>query len=139
MNLSENCKILLVKAGQVSGDSAVVTDLVDMAGFKEVIFIGNLATNNAGNFVHLQQDDKADGSTLADLKGTKTGSNKKEFKVGIARPQKRYVALKITRAGAATATGNVWAILFKASKMPKASATETLDEAFFISPAEGTP
>lgn len=139
MNLSENCKILLVKAGQASGDSAITTDLVDMAGYKEVIFIGNLATNNAGNFVNLQQDDKSNGSTLADLKGTRACANKKEFKVGLARPEKRYVALKITRAGAATVTGNVWAILFKAAKMPKTSETDTLDEVFFVSPGEGTP
>ena len=44
----------------------------------------------------------AAGSSLADLAGTKIASNEQYFKIGLVRPKKRYVALKITR-GASTA------------------------------------
>ena len=54
MNLSENCKVLMVKAAQDSGDSAVTTDVVDMAGYREVVFLGSITTKNAANFVNLQ-------------------------------------------------------------------------------------
>ncbi|MDD3917374.1 MAG: hypothetical protein PHX00_09505 [Synergistaceae bacterium] len=136
MNLSENCKVLMVKAGQASGDSAITTDVVDMAGYREVVFIGSITTKNAANFVNLQEDSDPAGGTLADLAGTKAASNKTYFKLGLVRPQKRYVALKITR-GVATATGPVWAILFKARQAPITSAATDLDEETHVSPVAG--
>lgn len=138
MNLSQNCKAVLVKAGQSDGTAAITTDLVDMSGYREVVFVGTIATNNAGNFVSLQQDAASSGVTAADLKGTKTASNKKQFKVGLIRPTKRYVRLKLTR-GVSTVTGDIWALLFKSSTAPQVSATNNLDEALFVAPAEGTP
>ena len=136
MNLSENCKVLMVKAGQASGDTAIVTDVVDMAGYREVVFIGSITTKNEANFVNLQEGSASD--TLADLAGTKAASNKTYFKVGLIRPLKRYVAAKITR-GSATATGPVWAILFKSRAAPITSAATDLDEETHVSPIAGTP
>ena len=116
MNLSENCKVVLAKAAQEAGVSAVTTDVIDMAGYREIVFVGSIATKNAGNFANLQEDDAAAGSSLADLAGTKIASNEQYFKIGLVRPKKRYVALKITR-GSSTATvtryvcercGTVW-------------------------------
>jgi len=137
VNLSENCKVLMVKAAQNSSTDAIVTDLVDMAGYREVVFIGSITTKNAQNFVNLQEDSASTGDTLADLAGTKAASNKTYFKLGLVRPQKRYVALKITR-GVATATGPVWAILFKARQAPITSAAADLDEETHLSPIAGT-
>ena len=137
MNLSGNCKVLMVKAGQASGTDAIVTDVVDMAGYREVVFIGSITTKNALNFVNLQEDSASTGATLADLAGTKCASNKTYFKLGLIRPRKRYVAAKITR-GSATATGPVWAILFKARQAPITSAAADLDEETHLSPIAGT-
>jgi len=137
VNLSENCKVLMVKAGQASGTDAIVTDVVDMAGYREVVFIGSITTKNALNFVNLQEDSASTGDTLADLAGTKCASNKTYFKLGLIRPRKRYVAAKITR-GVATATGPVWAILFKARQAPITSAAADLDEETHLSPIAGT-
>ena len=137
MNLSENCKVLMVKAGQASGTDAITTSVVDMAGYREVVFIGSITTKNAANFVNLQEDSAANGATLADLKGTKVASNKTYFKLGLVRPLKRYVAAKITR-GSSTATGPVWAILFKARQGPVTSAAADLDEETHLSPIAGT-
>ena len=137
MNLSENCKVLMVKAGQASGTEAITTDVVDMAGYREVVFLGSITTKNAANFVNLQEDSASTGATLADLKGTKAASNKTYFKLALVRPKKRYVAAKITR-GVATATGPVWAILFKARQAPITSAAADLDEETHVSPVAGT-
>ena len=137
MNLSENCKVVLAKAAQEAGVSAVTTDVIDMAGYREIVFVGSIATKNAGNYANLQEDDVAAGSSLADLAGTKIASNEQYFKIGLVRPKKRYVALKITR-GASTATGDVWAFLFNARKAPIASATTALKEETHMSPAAGT-
>ena len=137
MNLSENCKVLMVKAAQESGDSAITTSVVDMAGYREVVFLGSITTKNAGNFVNLQEASDSAGDTLADLAGTKCASNKTYFKLGLIRPRKRYVAAKITR-GSTTATGPVWAILFKARQAPITSAATDLDEETHVSPIAGT-
>lgn len=137
MNLSENCKVLMVKAGQTSGTDAITTDVVDMAGYREVVFLGSITTKNAANFVNLQEGSDSAGNTLADLAGTKCASNKTYFKLGLIRPRKRYVAAKITR-GSATATGPVWAILFKARQAPITSAATDLDEETHVSPIAGT-
>lgn len=135
MNLSENCKVLMVKAAQSAGTDAIVTDVVDMAGYREVVFLGSITTKHADNFVNLQEGSAS--TSLADLAGTKAASNKTYFKVGLVRPLKRYVAAKITR-GSETATGPVWAILFKARQAPITSAAADLDEETHLSPIAGT-
>lgn len=127
----------MVKAAQGSGTDAITTDVVDMAGYREVVFLGSITTKNALNFVNLQEDSASNGATLADLAGTKAASNKTYFKVGLVRPLKRYVAAKITR-GSATATGPVWAILFKSRAAPITSAAADLDEETHVSPIAGT-
>ena len=134
MNLSENCKVLMVKAAQESGTDPITTDVVDMAGYREVVFLGSITTKNAANFVNLQEGSAS--ASLADLAGTKCASNKTYFKLGLIRPRKRYVAAKITR-GVATATGPVWAILFKARQAPITSAATDLDEETHVSPVAG--
>ncbi len=127
----------MVKAGQASGTEAITTDVVDMAGYREVVFLGSITTKNAANFVNLQEASDSAGDTLADLAGTKCASNKTYFKLGLIRPRKRYVAAKITR-GSTTATGPVWAILFKARQAPITSAATDLDEETHVSPVAGT-
>jgi hypothetical protein len=136
VNLSENCKVLMVKAAQDSGDSAITTSVVDMAGYREVVFLGSITTKNAANFVNLQEGSDSAGDTLADLAGTKCASNKTYFKLGLIRPRKRYVAAKITR-GSTTATGPVYALLFKSRTAPIDSAAADLDEETHVSPVAG--
>lgn len=138
MNLNENVKVVLAKAAQAAGTTAVNTDVIDMTGYREITFFGEISTNNAGNYVKLQEDNASNGATAADLAGTKTGANKKYFKLTLVRPRKRYVRLVVTR-GESSATGAIWALLSKASKAPVSSATDTLDEKTVVSPAAGTP
>ena len=119
----------MVKAAQESSTDAIVTDVVDMAGYREVVFLGSITTKNAANFVNLQEG--STGDTLADLAGTKAASNKTYFKVGLIRPLKRYVAAKITRSEPPAP----WAILFKARQAPITSAATDFDEETHVSPS----
>lgn len=137
MNLSENCKVVLAKAGQATATTAVATDVIDMSGYREIMFIGSIATKDAANFVNLQEDSTSTGGTLEDLAGTKMAAGENYFKTGLIMPRKRYVALKVTR-GVTTATGDIWAILFKGRTGAVESASTVLKEETHISPVAGT-
>ncbi|NCC68532.1 MAG: hypothetical protein EOM14_10150 [Clostridia bacterium] len=136
MNLSSNCKIILAKAAQGAATTAVTTDVIDMAGYREIIFVGTITTKAANNNVCLQEDSASTGATLADLAGTGI-ANQTYFKIGLVRPKKRYVAAKVTR-GTSSATGEIWAILFKGRTGPITSAVSALTEETHVSPDAGT-
>lgn len=135
MNLSQNCKVVLAKAAQTAATTPVTSDLIDMAGYREVVFIGTITTKNAGNFVNLQEDTVSTGASLADLAGTKI-ANQTYFKIGLVRPKNRYAAVKVTRT-VSSATGEIWAILSKPNKGPLSSTATALTEATHVSPAAG--
>jgi len=138
MNAAENQKIILAKAAQEAGTDAVTSDVIDMAGYKEITFVGGFGTKNTGNFANVQQDTASTGASLADLLGTKCGANEAHFAVSIVRPRERYVALKMTR-GASTTTTPLYAILSGPRKGPVSSdLAGTLDAEVHYSPAEGT-
>jgi len=138
MNAAENQKIILAKAAQEAGTDAVTSDVIDMAGFSEITFIGGFGTKNAGNYANGQQDTDPAGGTLADLLGTKCGANESHFALSIVRPRERYVACKLTR-GASSTTTPLYAILSGPRKGPISSdLTGTLDQEIHYSPAEGT-
>lgn len=138
MNLSKNVKVVLAKAAQASGTTAVTTDVIDTLGFQGVMFFGSIATKDAGNYATAQQGTKADGSDAADLADTKVtpATNGHSFLIDVYRPQERYVDVVITR-GQATATGDVYAVLYGPTKMPTAHGSTILAETH-ASPAEGT-
>ena len=138
MNFAENQKIILAKAAQEAGTDAVVSDVIDMAGFSEITFIGGFGTKNAGNFAKVQQDTVAAGTSLADLTGTKCGAGEAHFAFSVVKPKERYVACVLTR-GASTTTTPLYAILSKPKVGPVSSdLAGTLDAEVHISPEEGT-
>lgn len=135
MNISENCKVVLAKAAATAATSAVASDVIDTAGYTDVVIIGWMDAA-ADNTVCVAQTNAANGSGGVDLAGTKL-TNKSYFKIGVVRPSKRYLIVKIAR-GTSKATGQIWAILSNSRKAPVTSATVTLTEALHVSPAEGT-
>lgn len=137
MNLSKNVKVTLVKAGQVTGTSAVDSDAVDMSGFEGVMFVGSITTANAGNFANAAQGNTS-GGTFDDLAGTKVvpGDNGDSFMIDVYRPTDRWVRCEVTR-GATTVTGDIYAIQYGARVLPTSHGA-TIDAETHISPAEGT-
>lgn len=135
---AKDCKVVLAKATQTAGTSAVASDIIDTANFDGVCFIGSLATANAGNFASVEQGDDASLTDGADLAGTKNvpGDNGDSFLIDIYKPTDRYVRCNITR-GVSTATGDIYAVLYNGRK-PPVSHGSTIDAEYFVSPAEGT-
>lgn len=139
MNQLKNSKLILVKAGQATGTGAVTTDTIDTQGFDGVMIFGSIATVNAGNFANARQGAASNMSDAADLAGTKIvpGDNGDSFCIDIYKPLERYVDVVITRAGATTVTGDVYALLYEAHKLPTTQGA-TIDSELHVSPSEGT-
>lgn len=140
MNLNKNVKVVLAKAAQTSAGTAITTTGIDTQGFEGVMFVGSIATVNAANFAKAQQSsDDGSSDTYADLEDTKNvpGDDGDSFLIDINKPRERYVRVYIDRGGANTATGDVYAILYGASKRP-VSHGSTIDAETHASPAEGT-
>lgn len=103
------------------------------------MFVGSIATANAGNYGKVQQSsDDAAADAYADLEGTKNvpGDSGDSFLIDIYRPQERYLKCLIVR-GASTATGDVYAILYGPRDMPTTQGG-TIDAETHASPDEGT-
>lgn len=137
--ISKETKLTRIKAGQASAGTAVVSDEIDMAGFEGVIIFGSIATANAGNFVTVQTG-TVSGTVTTDVAGTKNvpGTNGYSFAVDIYKPVNRFLKATITRAGADTATGDVYALQYGPRIHPVASQGTTISMESHVSPAAGT-
>ena len=138
MNLNKNVKVVLAKAAQTAATDEVLSDAIDTAGFEGCMFVGSIATANAGNYGKVQQSSDNGADTYADLTGTKTvpTTSGDSFLIDVYHPRERYLKCSIIR-GASTATGDVYAILYGAHKAP-VSHGATIDAETHASPAEGT-
>lgn len=141
VGLEEN-SLTLQAAGASSAGTAVNGATLDMAGFDGVILFCTIATANAGNFLKAQQGEASNGSDMADLAGSKVvaDANGSIVAIDINRPKERYVRGVVIRGGANTATGDMYALRYKASDQPAANTiANVLKSLKLVSPAEGTP
>lgn len=136
MNLSKDVKVTLVAAGATSAGTAINSTAVDMSGFEGVIFIGSIATANAGNTALAAQATTSGGS-YADLAGTTVapGDSGDSFLIDVYRPRERYVRCEIDRSGTNTVTGDIYAIQYTAASKPTTHGA-TVDSILAVSPAE---
>lgn len=141
VGLEEN-SLTLQAAGAGSAGTAVNGATLDMAGYDGVIVFGTIATANAGNYLKAQEGDASDGSDMADLAGSKVVADANGQIVGfdLNRPKKRYIRGVVIRAGANTATGDLYALRYKASSKPTSNTiANVLKTLKLVSPAEGAP
>ena len=91
MNLSSNCKVVLAKAGQTAGTSAVESDIIDTLGFRAVAFLGSIATDAANNSVKIEQSDASDMSNAGDLAGSEVNvsASGNSFLIDVVRLSKQ--------------------------------------------------
>ncbi len=138
--LSEQVKIVLAKAGQAEATTDVSGDIIDMAGFDNVCFVCTIATANAANYLFAQQGAAAnlsDAAALADS-GVVTEADGMVAILDIRRPRERYLRPMVERGGAATATGDLYAILYNGMSGPQDNTVDDLKKAVILtSPAEG--
>ena len=137
MILTQNVKVTKVKDHQASAGTAIDSDSVDMQGYEGVMFIGEMITAHASNFVNLATS--SDDSTFNDLAGTKVtpGSNGDCGMIDLHKPLERYIRMEVDRGGANTAFGTIYAIQYGAGNRPPTHGA-TVVSGVHVSPAEGT-
>lgn len=140
MSLLKNAKLVLVIAGAATG-TTTLTGTVDTADYEGVMFVGSLATANAGNYAKAGQGDASNGSDAADLAGSKTlpVNNGDSFALDVYRPQKRYVTVSVVRGGATSVSGDVYAILYGPRMRPPTQGATITGQNAIASPDPGTP
>jgi hypothetical protein len=140
-NLSNAIKVTKVAAGAASGGTDVAGTTIDMQGFEGVVFVTTIATANAGNFLKAQQGVASDLSDAADLEGSKVvaAANGQVVWYDLYQPRERYVRPVVVRAGANTATGDLYAIQYGPRRLPVSNlVANTIIGEVAVSPAEGT-
>lgn len=140
MNLSKEVKITKVKAASATGTTEVTSDVVDMAGFEGVIFLTNIGSFNAGNFLKGQQDTVVGMGTVQDLEGSKVvaTANGETVFLDIYKPKERFVRASVIRAGATTVLGEIYALQYSGRVSPVDNDTvDVLLGSLLISPDEG--
>lgn len=140
-NLFKNAKLTKVAVGAVSAGTEVDGSTVDMSGYESVVFFTTIATANAGNFMKAQQGLLNDSSDANDLAGSKViaAANNQVVWIDLVKPQKRYVRAAIIRAGANTATGDVYALQYNGRNKPETNLVlNALIGSLLVSPDEGT-
>ena len=140
MQLSNEVKLRKIKASQTSAGTEVVSDIVDMAGYEGVLFFATIATANAGNYMKAQQGANAAMSDAADIAGSKVvaTANGEVVFLDIYKPSERYLTANIIRAGANTATGDIYAIQYEGKVKPEINlVTDVIIGELHITPDEG--
>lgn len=140
--LLDDVKITKLNDASAAGTSVINSAVVDMAGYDGVVFLTStgtvLATGTAT--VKVQQDTAVGMGAAADLLGTSQAfidtDDNKSVAVDVKRPLERYLRLVITRATANSDWGPIWALQYRARKLP---ITQGLDKSEqHLSPIEGT-
>ncbi len=111
---------------------------LDMSCFDSVVFITNIGTANAGNYLTLQDGDVSTLTDAADVDGSKViaATNGGVIALEIVKPKKRYIKPYVTR-GASTTAGAVYAIQFNGKKNPQTNTRSGYVTEQHISPADG--
>ena len=139
-NFLNHVKLTKVADHSVAGTDPVASAILDMAGFRGVVFFTSVGTANAGNYITVQQDDVNATGGMADLLGSKvtSGSSDEDLIVEVVQPAKRYVRAVVTR-GSSSTCESIWAALYgKGGSISSNSVTGTQIAEVHASPAEGT-
>lgn len=119
-NITDEARIDLAAAGATAATSQVDGTTFDMAadgGYDGIIFFGRaIATANAGNFVQVQQGNAANMSDAATIAGSRATAvaNNDYIQINVPRAQERYIRCNVVRAGASTATNDIFAVRYRA-------------------------
>lgn len=143
-HLTNSVKTIQVKDAVSAGQTAIESDIVDMAGFVGVRFIvlwGAITTGGAQS-QKVQQDNLNGTSGMADLAGSSlTVADDYDNKITISdiyRPTKQFVRCVVSRATQDSAIRGILAELYDANNMPVAKHATVAAQELLVSPDEGT-
>lgn len=137
--LSNEVKIVKVKAAAVAGTSAVVSDVVDRAGYGGVLFFTTIPVAAAGNYISAQQGTDTAVTDSAAILGTKVvaTANNEIVWLDICEPRERYLTCTVER-GTSTATTDIFALLYNPTIQPVSNlTTDVIIGEAHVSAAEG--
>ncbi len=140
-NLAKNVDITMGKVGQTADVTEVDGAAIDMQGWDGCLFMVTLHVANAGNYLKVAQDTASGFGTTADLEGSKVVCAHADdiLWVDVYKPRERYLRGVLIRAGAATASGDMYCIRYKGRKLPRTNVTtNAITGKLLVSPAEGT-
>ena len=139
--LTEETKIVRLKASQTAGTSTITSDSVDMAadgGWDEVTFVVDFETAAADNILKGQcSSDDAVADAFADIAGSAVPVDTDDTvqRLNIVSPPERYVRASAAR-GTSTVLGTIYAILSRGREPYLPTADYNVERLKW--PAEGT-
>jgi hypothetical protein len=130
--------------GATSQVDGVTFDMTADGGYDGIIFFGRaIATANAGNFVQVQQGNAANMSDAATLAGSRATAvaNNDFILINVPKVTERYVRCNVVRAGASSATNDIFAVRYRAGgPLPiTQTGTNRIVTNVAVGYAEGTP
>lgn len=143
MNFLTDNKMAVVEGAAAAAQTALTSDIVDMAQFGGVVFAALLGDVSSGCVLTLnvEHGDESGGGDMAatTLSATFTAgasdADSKVLAVECYHPQKRYVRAKLTRTTADAVVGGIMAIQFEPDRGPVSQDATIIDHEFAAAPA----
>jgi len=142
LNFLTDCLVRKLK-DYSSAAASNITDatIVDMQGYEGVVFVTDIGTANAGNYLKAEQGAESDLSDAADIAGSKViaAANGDVVALDLAKPSARYVRPVVVR-GASTTCGPIYAIQYgaKATSAVDNNVASSIVSETHVSPSTGT-
>lgn len=142
-NFTKSHKLAVVEAAGAAAQTALTSDIVDMANYEGVVFIALTGdvTDTSVLGLNVEHGDASGGGDMADttLSAAYTAgasdADSKMLVVDCFRPQKRYVRAVLTRTTANAVLGGIVAIQYGPRKQPVTQDATAIDVEFAVSPA----
>lgn len=134
-------KFVKVKDHSAASTAAVTSSIVDVAGYKGVVFFTSFGTADATNTIKVQQNTANETTGMADLAGSSvsSGTTDEDVIIQIHQPEERYLQVVAAR-GASSTLESIWACLYGGVAVGASGNTlagTQIAEAY-STPAEGT-
>lgn len=143
--LSDELKVTRVINAVAAGtDDTTDGTILDMQGFRGVVFIADFGTIATGAVTDIRArgGDLANGSDMADLVSTKVSitdaQDNKVLVLDVSEPAYRYIRVRVTRRTANATVDGVVALQYAPSKMPTTNAASVAAAEIHVSPAQGS-
>ena len=143
-SLLNDVKITVVSAAAAAAQTAIESDILDMAGYEGVLFLAMLGdvADTCVLGLAAQQNTANSGTGMATLSGSSTftagatSADSKVLALDVYRPRERYVRAYLTRTTANAVIGGIIAIQYGAAKKPTSQHASVIDSDTLVEPAE---
>ena len=125
INLLPNVEFVVVEAAASAGQTELTTDVIDMAGWRGVVFVAHLGDVTTGSVLGFVVDHSDTGvgawddleGPLAHTAGASDADNKL-LVLDVCRSEKRYLRARLSRSAANAIVGGIVAIKYGGTQFP---------------------